>query len=256
MVTADRNRAPEHGVVQCIYHVGRLAEFMRSGEYLLEHLNELIADEELIRTIEASVAPVETWGTKRFTSLFDFRLYRIVLYAVLRATRPEVAVETGVLHGLTTIFLLRALERNGRGRLVSIDLPSYPSTGPSNQDGYNAVLPAGRQPGWVVPPGGELASRWDLRLGSSRDLLPALARETGEIGFFCHDSDHTFSTMWFELEWAWERLARGGVLICDNIEASLAFQELCRRVGQVPLMFPAPDSRAHEQPRFALVFKP
>ena len=256
MVTANRSNPPQLGVIQAIYHVGRLAESMRCGEHLLEHLYELIADEEIIATIEASVAPIDSFQTKHFESLFDFRLYRIILYAVMRATKPKLAVETGVLHGLTTIFLLRALERNGVGKLVSIDLPSYPATGPSNRDGYNAVLPHGKQPGWVVPATGSLAARWDLRLGSSRDLLPSLANEIDEIGFFCHDSDHTFSTMWFELEWAWERLAKGGALVCDNIEASLAFQEMSRRVGQTPMMFPAPDSRVHEGPRFGVIFKP
>jgi predicted O-methyltransferase YrrM len=241
------------GIVQAIFHVGRLAEFMGTGELLFFHLVELIADDELISIVETSVAPVTTWNTKKFDSVFDFRLYRILLYVLLRATKPEIAIETGVLHGLTTLFLLRALERNGRGSLISVDLPSYPESGPANQDGYRAVLPPGRESGWIVPKG--RFQSWDLRLGSSFDILPKLGRDIGEIDFFCHDSEHTFLTMWFELNWSWERLRDGGVLLCDNIEASTAFADFVRRVGRQSIIFPAPDSGIHEAPRFGLIVK-
>jgi hypothetical protein len=241
------------GVLQTIFHVGRLAEFMRCGELLLDPLIELSADTELIGMVETAVAPIEGWKTKSFESVFDFRLYRIVLYALLRATTPQIVIETGVLHGLTTIFLLRALERNEAGRLISVDFPSYPETGPSNKDGYFAVLPVGREPGWIVP-----ASRfpnWDLQIGRSRDVLLTLGRDLEQIDFFCHDSEHTFSTMWFELNWAWERLRPGGILLCDNIEATTAFADFTRRVSRPPLVFPSPDSGMHEAPRFGLICK-
>jgi predicted O-methyltransferase YrrM len=176
------------------------------------------------------------------------------LYAVVRASKPKIAIETGVLHGLTTAFLLRALEKNGHGKLISIDLPSYPVSGPSNKDGYNAVLPVGKDPGWVVSKARH-GKRWDLRLQASTDVLPALGSVADELGFFLHDSDHTFETMWFEMDWAWDRLVDGGVLVCDNIEASTAFYEFARRVDRDPLVFPAPDSKVHEAPRFALLTK-
>ncbi len=210
-------------------------------------------DRELIRQIEHQVAPVSSWGTKTFNSVFDFRLYRIALYAIIRSIQPKVSIETGVLHGLTSAFLLRAIERNGHGKLISVDYPSYPTDGPSNKDGYNAVLPAGKEPGWTVPP--SLHTHWDLRLGMSRDVLANLDGKVDGLGFFCHDSEHTFPTMWFEMNWAWERLVPGGVLICDNAEANTSFVEFSRRVDRFPMLFPAPDSQVHEPPRFGLLQK-
>ncbi len=243
----------QRGVTQTIFHIGRLGEALRCGELTLGFLNEIIDDRDLIRQIELQVAPVSTWGTKKFDSVFDFRLYRIALYAIIRAIQPKVAIETGVLHGLTSAFLLRALELNGHGKLISIDLPSYPAEGPSNKDGYNAVLPAGKEPGWTVPP--SLHGHWDLRLGTSRDVLADLDGKVDGLGFFCHDSEHTFPTMWFEMNWAWERLVPGGVLICDNAEANTSFVEFARRVDRFPMLFPAPDSRVNEPPRFGLLQK-
>lgn len=243
------------GVAQCIFHLGRFAEATKQGEFVFEALQELLGDDELIQMVEASVAPVENWRTKHFGNVFDFRLYRILLYAAIRTGKPKLAVETGILHGMTTLFMLRAMEKSGTGKLISIDLPSYPADGPSNKDGYYATLPAGMEPGWTVPAG--RYPNWDLRLGSSRDILPALSKELDGAGidFYLHDSEHTFSTMWFELEWAWAHLKPGGQLFCDNIEASTAMQDFARRVERNPLYFPAPDQNMHEQPRFAVIFR-
>ena len=140
---------------------------------LLTCLDEL-HDGDLLGRIEAELASEPTWETKRFGTVWDMRLYRIGLYAIVREMRPEVFVETGVLHGLTSAFVLEALARNDDGRLLSVDLPSYAETGPANADGYGATLPPGRQPGWTVP--GDLRDRWDLHLGASLERRPGPAQ--------------------------------------------------------------------------------
>jgi predicted O-methyltransferase YrrM len=140
------------------------------------------------------------------------------LYALVRNLRPDVAVETGVCNGFSTAFILLAMKRNRQGRLHSIDLPEvagqdYPEgTFSTNKGG--AVTPPDKQPGWVVPQ--ELRSRWDLRLGSTRDELPPLFSELGSIGFFLHDSDHSYENMMFEFGEAFPRLQTDGVLIADD----------------------------------------
>jgi len=47
-----------------------------------------------------------------------------VLYCIIRATKPEIIVETGVANGASSTFILSALEKNNKGKLFSIDLPS------------------------------------------------------------------------------------------------------------------------------------
>lgn len=239
------------GGYQCLFHLGRLGEFTGYGERLFGAFAELVEDGELIDAVERSVADIDSWSTKRFESIFDFRLYRILLYALVRARKPALMIETGVLHGLTSAFILRAMQRNGLGRLLSIDLPSTDEAGPSNQDGYVATLPREKQAGWIVPD--DWRGAWELRLESSYDALPSV--DSSELDIFLHDSEHTFKTMAFELDWAWERLRPGGILICDNIEASNAFQDLARRYGRNAIYFPAPDRNEHEAPRFALMLK-
>ena len=235
---------------QSMYWTGRCAEYL-SGLDLFTPIAELAGDHQLIGAIESLVADEPAWQTKSFTSVFQFRLFRNLLYAIVRATKPGLVVETGVLHGLTSAFLLRACECNGRGRVVSVDLPSYAETGPANRDGYVATLPPGREPGWLVPV--HLKDYWSLRLGASRSVLPSSAHEFQDLGLFIHDSDHTDEIMSFELEFAWERLLPDGILVCDNIDSCDAFDRFCRRVGRQPLRLPAPDLVMMSEVRFGLL---
>lgn len=53
-----------------------------------------------------------------------------LVYAIVRVLKPEIVVETGVASGLSSAYILQALEENRKGKLYSIDLParegSYP----------------------------------------------------------------------------------------------------------------------------------
>lgn len=71
------------------------------------------------------------------------------LYVICRTVRPNVVIETGVASGLSSAYILQALEDNSSGRLYSIDLPD------ADTEAMLGVvltrLPEGRRPGWVVP---------------------------------------------------------------------------------------------------------
>lgn len=159
------------------------------------------------------------------------------LYAVLRKLRPRVAVETGVCNGVSTAFLLLALDANGVGELHSLDLPEFagedyePGTFWDGKGG--AVVPAGKEPGWMVPE--RLRSRWHLALGRSQNELPGLIRRLGTIDFFLHDSEHSEPCMRFEFEAAWPALRTGGVLAADDVNGNTAFADFAARERREPL---------------------
>ena len=135
-------------------------------------------------------------------------------YAIVRAMRSKNVAETGVCYGVTSAHLLAALEGNGEGQLYSIDLPPLGK----NNDDYV---------GWLVPD--ELRNRWTLRRGTSRRLLGPMLKEMANIDLFVHDSLHTYKNMKMEFELVWPYLSSGGVLIADDIEGNLAFQEFAKR---------------------------
>lgn len=128
-------------------------------------------------------------------------------YALCRARKPEIVIETGVGNGITTAFILQALKLNGAGELWSIDLPPLGSNGS----------------GHLVPK--DLKSRWHLIKGRTREKLPALAGRLGSVDLFVHDSLHTYRNMRFEFETVWPYLSPGGIIVSDDIAMNRAFED-------------------------------
>jgi predicted O-methyltransferase YrrM len=202
-------------------------------ETLIDHLEDRAA--EFWNTVQGETQRGQRYNTGRVTGRDGYdeglRLYRL-----LRDLRPRVAVETGVCNGVSTAFLLRALEDNGGGELHSIDLPEI--AGEDYEAGTfwdgkgGAVIPPGKEPGWMVPP--ELQTRWNLLLGRSQDVLPLLLARLDEIDFFLHDSEHSYECMSFEFGTAWEALREGGVLVADDVNVNAAWDEFVHRVGREP----------------------
>jgi predicted O-methyltransferase YrrM len=140
------------------------------------------------------------------------------LYAIVRAAKPLVVVETGVASGLSSAHILRALDRNGFGTLHSLDLPNV-------QEG--SVLPDGRTSGWIVPE--SLRDRWKLQLGDTWVLLPELLQSLDRLDLFLHDSDHSYEAMLFEFEQAYPKLEPGGLLLSDDTHLHAAWDDFCAK---------------------------
>src|SRR5215469_5721177 len=132
------------------------------------------------------------------------------IWCLVRHLRPANVVETGVARGVTSRFILEALERNGSGHLWSIDLP--PPLDPDLEVEVGAAVES------------HCRHRWSYIRGSSRRRLPKLLASLGEIGLFVHDSIHTEYNTRFELDRAWRALRAGGVLVADDIDLNWGFR--------------------------------
>ena len=131
----------------------------------------------------------------------------ISLYALVRALRPTVCVETGVGVGCSSMHILTALDKNGVGELHSIDLH-----GP-NADQYGVIIPQ------------SLRGRWDLNIQHRDPVLPELLKDLKEIDLFVHDSNHTFRHMTWEYELSWGYIKPGGVLASHDVDYTTAFAD-------------------------------
>jgi len=132
-------------------------------------------------------------------------------YLVCRLLAPTVVVETGVAYGVSSAFILRALEENGRGVLHSVDLPPL-------RPEYETF--------WGIAVKESPKGRWCLHRGSSRRVLPRLLEEADTVDLFVHDSLHTYRNMRREFELVWPYLRAGGVILADDVERNRAFGEL------------------------------
>lgn len=134
----------------------------------------------------------------------------LVQYAAVRALQPETVVETGVASGVSSAYILLALERNQKGGLHSIEI------------GDSSYLPVGKEPGWIVPD--RLRTRWRLHIGDVAAVLPSLLHDLGEVDIFIHDSLHSYEHMKLEFEMARPYIRHGGLLLADDAQWNSAFQ--------------------------------
>ncbi len=138
----------------------------------------------------------------------------IALYLVVKDAKPDLIIETGVAQGISTYFILKALKENGKGKLISIDLPNHKKGGYTMPDGTNdaVYIPEGLESGWIVPD--ELRGNWRLLIGKSSDKLPELENE--KFDMFIHDSEHSYENMSFELDWALKHMDKGLIVVDDS----------------------------------------
>ncbi len=154
-------------------------------------------------------------------------------YAYIRKYEPQTIVETGVFHGVSTLAILAALDRNDSGRLYSIDYSSlldptdeedlerYERRRPSCSQRDSHLIPEDKEPGWIVPE--KLHGRWEFVAGRPQRELPKLLSKLGTVDMFVHDSEHSKTGMLFEFDLAWEHLSPGGMLFSHHVAWNDAF---------------------------------
>jgi predicted O-methyltransferase YrrM len=164
------------------------------------------------------------------------------LYVACRLVRPKAVVETGVGPGVSSAFILKALNENSFGTLHSIDMPNYeevlvksdPEYADHERSGRKLVIvPPGKEPGYVIPDG--LRERWDFHVGLSSEVLPKVLSEIGQIDLFLHDSEHTYKNMMFEYQTAWPSIRDGGLIIGHDTGWNAAFSDFGSQVNRRPL---------------------
>lgn len=185
-----------------------------SATTIQKYLNEPFGNKEFVshlRNVQCSFQNTWTIGAEFYAKRI------LVQYAIVRACKPNILVETGVANGVSSTYLLEALNQNGQGELHSIEIGNSP------------YVPPGQSTGWIVPE--RLRSRWTLHLGDARRYLPELLDKLGTIDMFIHDSLHTYDHMKFEFEQAYPHLRSRGILISDDALWNSAFPEFVRTRG-------------------------
>ena len=179
-------------------------------------IQEYIAEIKLNREFHNCVDENRSAHSRRPYSSWDFGIGKslsVVLYAICRRQRPDIVVETGVASGVSSSYILCALNQNNRGQLYSIDLPRWQEN----------------ESGWMIP--NYLRRRWQLILGRSSEELAPLLQKVAKIDIFLHDSDHSYQNMLWEFRTAWTFLKAGGLLLSHNIDYNDAFSDFCQNQG-------------------------
>jgi predicted O-methyltransferase YrrM len=195
------------------YETTRWQGVLRDIEEHLGRLTEIL-DEPALKEVEEDTRRLleDIRGGDPFSPRWaaDSRFARLG-YLLCRLISPSVVLETGVAYGVSSVFMLKALEVNGRGTLHSVDLPPLRSE-------YERF--------WGIAVPEALKDRWRLHRGSSARVLPRLLEEIRTIDLFVHDSLHTRGNMRREFDTVWPRLREGAAHLADDVERNGAFSEL------------------------------
>lgn len=140
-----------------------------------------------------------------------------VLYALVRAHRPLVALETGIADGFSSFAILSALDENDAGHLYSLDVRSDVGT----------VVPSGLRGRWTI----HVVDLRELER-STKQTLAALA----DVGFYYHDSGHSYLWQAFEYAAVAPKMTAGGIFLSDDADWSYAFIDHCQAGGLNPVV--------------------
>ncbi len=172
------------------------------------YVDECLGDTELNDHI---VAATMTTSRRLISDPFARFGRRIGWYAITRARRPKVVVETGVDKGLGTCVLAAALRRNRAeghpGHLYGLD---------------------------IVPGAGELLSGpycegTSLIIGNSLVTLRELSEP---IDLFIHDSDHRAEHERREFQTVKDKLAPRSVVLSDNAHVTSELSEFAKETAR------------------------
>jgi cephalosporin hydroxylase len=219
-----------------------IAEYYDTAyEELESFYKELEADTVFVEALNTRINacreyyPKGLFLRKQLKSVDWFGNQRIALYVLIRLLKPDVCVETGVFYGGTTAFMLNALKKNNKGKLISIDLPAnriiQQSFHRHENVGDSEMIPEGLESGFIIPD--YLKDRWVLIEDNS---LHALQKIQEEFTFFSHDSEHSREFVLQELELAKSKMPDNSTIFVDDVPWSNGFFEFCVHNRLYPLL--------------------
>jgi len=128
-----------------------------------------------------------------------------LIYCLVRLQKPMTVMETGVANGISTFFILNALNRNKSGKLISIDIDSNVASFLNDNE---------RQ-------------RWDLKIldikTNPQKQFYQIISNIDTLSIYLHDGDHSYIWQNKEYHLALNRLENCGFILSDDIDSSYAF---------------------------------
>ena len=174
----------------------------KEEEYITFHNEYLTLAEELQRRIK-DIPTDRVWDAS-FMNESAF-----LVYYIIRKKCPNFIVETGVSRGLSTFFILKALEKNNKGSLLSFD-----------------IIP---DAGYLILPNEK--KRWVFICLKGDQFAEQVEQQTlkfGSVDIFLHDSDHSYKNQFKEYNAIMKKLSSNGIILSDDVDFSYAFNDFVK----------------------------
>jgi predicted O-methyltransferase YrrM len=233
-----------------IYNLQKCENYLSiKKDSLLKYLSEIEEDKFFINEISNQINFIrKKYGYRKgifrktkIKNIHEFSFLRILIYCIVRHFKPSNILETGVYYGGNTIFLLKALSKNKKGKLTAIDLPDkqirkkfknnlkkYRHPSVLDTEDYNQDL----MPGFIVPQ--KYYGRYKLKIGEATSEIKKIKLK---FDLYLHDSDHSYSYLLGELNAAEKKLSKKSLIIVDDIDWSNAFYAHVCKKKYFPMIF-------------------
>jgi len=138
----------------------------------------------------------------------------ILLYFLVRKLKPNTVVETGVAAGWSSLAILRALRKNGNGKLYSSDFPYFRLKKPEQYIGYLAKNEINK-------------INWFLDIRGDDVAIPEILKRIGNdnIDLIHYDSDKSYSGREKVLKTLLLNISDKTIIIFDDIQDNLHFKD-------------------------------
>lgn len=142
----------------------------------------------------------------------------VLLYFLIRKFKLRNIVETGVAAGWTSLAILRALKKNGKGFLYSSDFPYFRLENPEKYIGYLAENESNKD-------------NWFLDIRGDDVALPEIVKklDNNTIDLFHYDSDKSYSGRVNALKILSSKINSKTIIIFDDIQNNLHFKEFVKK---------------------------
>ena len=141
----------------------------------------------------------------------------ILLYFLIRKFKPLNIVETGVGAGWTSLAILRAIKKNGKGFLYSSDFPYFRLENPEKYIGYLAKYDSNKD-------------NWFLDIRGDDIALPKIVKRLdNNIDLFHYDSDKSYSGRDNALKILSSKIDSKTIIIFDDIQNNLHFKNYVQK---------------------------
>lgn len=126
-----------------------------------------------------------------------------VLQRAIEVAKPQLACEVGLAFGISSLYILDAMQRHGNGRLIGMD--------PAQHDG------TWRGGGLFNLQQAGFANQYEFHEETSQRVLPRLATDGTRIQFGFIDGWHTFDHALVDFFYIDQMLDPGGVVVLDDV---------------------------------------
>ena len=127
---------------------------------------------------------------------------RVIRHAI-EVAKPKLACEVGLAYGISSLYILDAMQQHGGGRLIGMDPAQHDGTWRGG--GLHNLERAG------------LADRYEFHEDTSQRILPRLAEAGTRIQFGFIDGWHTFDHTLVDFFYIDQMLDVGGVVVLDDV---------------------------------------